>query len=151
MAALQDAPEAFAATYEASAGKTEADWRASTQALYLVAAFDGARPVGLMALIRHGAARIRHRGEIVMVWVRPEARGQGAAEAMLAAIADHGSATGLSQLELSVNAESPRAVAFYQRAGFRPFGRVPSGLRVEDGFVDEILMVLPLDASLGGA
>ena len=49
---------------------------------------------------------------------------------------------GYSQLELEVSAENTRAIALYQKLGFREYGRFPNGLRYSDGRCADLLWMM---------
>ena len=54
------------------------------------------------------------------MYVRPERRGTGAAQAVLDALEAHARATGWTHLRLETGVRQPEAIAFYTRAGYRP-------------------------------
>src|ERR1700689_4335427 len=85
LAALQDAPQAFASTYEREAAFAEADWlrwisRGDTFLAYPPEL--GAAPVGIVS---------GHEGEpgtieLVSMWTSPGARGHGTGRALVEAV-----------------------------------------------------------------
>jgi RimJ/RimL family protein N-acetyltransferase len=114
-------------------------------------AFLGAAPgagmVGMVGVRRLDTAKARHRAHVWGMYVTPSARGKGLGRLLLAAAIDHArSWAGVVQVHLSVTAESPEAQALYERAGFRVWGRDPRSLFWEQRYVDELHLVLPLDA-----
>ena len=106
--------------------------------------FDGPRCLGIGAIRQLALSRIRHRAEIGPFYVSPAAQGTGAAAILLGALADHARARGVTQLELFVEAENPRAVAFYERHGFRRCGHVPNAVILADGPHDDCFYVRTL-------
>ena len=61
----------------------------------------------------------------------------------------HGAAAtqrGFRKLLATIRADNPYAVLFYRRLGFRVIGIAADHARVEDRYVDEILLERPLDA-----
>jgi len=78
--------------------------------------------------------------------VRDTARGTGLADALMTALIDHASDT-VEQIQLTVNAENPRAIKFYERHGFRPIGRIPRSLHVGDRYYDDLLMLRAVSTS----
>ena len=79
------------------------------------------------------------------MYVREDHRGTGLADALVEAVIDH--AIGLvEQLKLTVNAENPRAIALYERHGFRTVGRIPRSIRVGDRTYDELMMIRAVSA-----
>jgi ribosomal protein S18 acetylase RimI-like enzyme len=87
-----------------------------------------------------------HRGILVAVWLEPEWRGYGRAEAMLEEIVAIARERGILQIELNVHAGNVRAARFYAQNGFSPYGQLPRAFRADDGFADDVLMVRMLDA-----
>ena len=114
LAALADAPSAFAGTYEDEAGRSDDEWhhraeggsRGADRAAFF-AEFDG----DVRGLV--GGNRCND-AELVSMWVHPTARGSGAAEALLGAVIEWAQ----GPLELSVVQGNARAIAFYRRMGF---------------------------------
>lgn len=97
--------------------------------------------VGLIGLNRHTVPRARHRGEIGPLYVAPDARGQGIADALLSAVVDAAQGLGIWQLELSVYVENAPAIALYDRHGFSVTGKIPNAIAGADGFEDDLLMI----------
>lgn len=118
LAAIADAPEAFAATPERERAKTEADWRAilaPERGVRAMAEVEG-KPAGLIGAFSRGEV-----GEIIWMWVDPAFRGQGVGDALVAFALDWCRARGLGCL-LWVADGNERARRFYQRLGFTPTG-----------------------------
>ena len=66
-----------------------------------------------------GVALCDDFAEVKRMYVRPEARGQGVADAIMARLLDETHAAGLSTLRLETGTESFAALAFYRKSGFR--------------------------------
>jgi putative acetyltransferase len=81
---------------------------------FFIAWADG-RPAGC-----GGIALFADFAELKRMYVRPDARGQGVADALLARLADEAEAAGLSLLRLETGTVQHAAIRFYQRAGFTP-------------------------------
>ena len=114
LAALVDSPSAFAKTHAEESAYDEAEWtRRATEssngadgATFVVEV--GGEVQGLVGGRRLDGA------ELVSMWVRPEARGTGAAEALVDAVV----AWAAGPIELWVTQGNDRAIAFYRRMGF---------------------------------
>jgi len=81
-------------------------------------ALAGDRVIGYIAghlTTRHGCA-----GEVQYLFVAPEYRRQGLATALLRLLADWFSGTGAQKVCVCVDADSPAARPFYERAGASP-------------------------------
>ncbi|MDG1116502.1 MAG: GNAT family N-acetyltransferase [Flavimaricola sp.] len=112
---------------------------------------------GILAYDRETGGNARHRASLHAAYVRPPLRGKGAIDALVGAVVARGRSDGLAQLELTVAADHPAAEAAYRRCGFVPVARFPramvrsgvepemGGQAAQDGYVDEILMILALD------
>jgi len=140
LAALRDAPDAFASTYAREAAYTEEQWRGwfSAQfALFLADLSDRAEPAGLAGVYdRDGEAGL------LSMWVRPAARGRGVGEALMSAAADWARDRGRDALYLWVAEANEPARRLYERYGFTPTGeRQPLPSHPE---VPEIRMRRPL-------
>jgi GNAT superfamily N-acetyltransferase len=120
LAALRDAPDAFASSYAREAAYTEEQWRGwfSAQfAMFLAHLPDRAEPAGLAGVFdRDGGAGL------VSMWVRPDARGHGVGEALMNAAAGWARARGRDAMYLWVAEANEPARRLYERYGFTPTG-----------------------------
>lgn len=138
--ALQVEPSSYASNFEDWVGLSEEEWQTRlSEPVFL--AFQGGEPVGLTGLLRQRSSKLAHRATIVMVYVRKGLRGTGLASGLLNATVDHAREIGIRQLELTVSAEQPAAIRFYQREGFTEVGCIPGGLLQEGREIDEFVMV----------
>jgi ribosomal protein S18 acetylase RimI-like enzyme len=116
LAALADAPSAFASTYEREVAFDEAEWRRRIVASPWWLARTGDGPVGLVAGYRtDDDGALRH---LVSMWVHPTARGTGVATALVSAVCAWAVADGGRVVSLWVADGNDRARRFYERAGF---------------------------------
>ena len=95
----------------------------------VVADLDGV-PVGCASLRAARDGYPEGSGELKKVWVDDEARGAGAARALLTAIEDDARAAGLTSVALQTGIRQPEAVTLYLSAGYRPI--VPFGPYTDD-------------------
>ncbi|MER5892082.1 GNAT family N-acetyltransferase [Streptomyces sp. NPDC001876] len=143
LAALQDpvASVAFAETYEHAVTMPDTFWQQRTtdaadgvQVRQFVAETPDGRWVGTASVlverpaqeVRFGEAAEVDQAHVVGVFVRPEARGGGVADALFGAAVDWAwslSAPRVERVRLYVHEHNPRAAAFYRRFGFVPSGR----------------------------
>jgi RimJ/RimL family protein N-acetyltransferase len=118
LAALADAPHAFASTHEREHGRTEAQWRARIDGVaWFVAEVDGA-PVGLAAGSPDDAGGVG----LVSMWVDPAHRGRRLAERLIRAVQDWAGGLGAREVSLWVADGNTTAASVYARAGFVPTG-----------------------------
>lgn len=122
LASLADAPAAFGSRHEDWVDASEARWRARlTDVPLTLLAHDAGDVIGIIS----GLHEAEHWAEIISVWVAPVARGTGAGDALVAAVADWAAADGRSTY-LMVRSDNARARTAYERAGFVDLG-VPEG------------------------
>lgn len=144
LAALQDpaAPVAFLETYEESLKRSDEAWRERTVNAseagagevrqFVAEGPDGSWAGSVTVLVegpdvemRFGEPASVNQGHLVAVFVRPEARGSGVADALFRSAVEWAWSLGKPRLErvrLYVHENNPRAEAFYRRFGFVPTG-----------------------------
>lgn len=140
--ALADAPDAFGTTLEEDERRPDTEWQAwagNADRVLIIAERDG-RLVGMASGGR--APSLERAAGLYSMWVEPAARGSGVAEAIVAAVTDWAVARDYPDIGLGVTVGNTRAIAFYERLGFRDTGeRWP--LRAGSALVIQI-MVRPL-------
>lgn len=104
--------------------------------------FDGDRLLGKLVIDAVPYDCLAHTRWLHAVYLHPDARGAGAAAMLLKAAIAHAVATGGRRIALWVNAKNAAAQRLYARLGFVETGRIPGGIRVEGGDVDDVLMTL---------
>lgn len=134
LAALQEAPGAFASTYQREAGFSEQDWlrRFVGSGNFLAyAAEAGPAPAGLVGCFPAGPGTT----ELVSLWVRPHARGLGIGAALVDAVVRWARDRGHGRVHLWVAEANDSARGLYQRCGFTPTGErqpLPSNQQVTE-------------------
>jgi GNAT superfamily N-acetyltransferase len=141
LAALADAPEAFASTLareEGYTGERWQGWMSSTAGTFGAFAADGpaAAPAhlirGVAAILVQAAREPAGSGGpaaggaewyLISMWVSPGLRGTGVAGRLVEAVCEHAAAGGADRIFLWVTDVNARAGAFYARLGFTPTGR----------------------------
>jgi ribosomal protein S18 acetylase RimI-like enzyme len=119
--ALRDEPHAFSAKYEDEAAETEAGWREWAASPVFVT--DNWTGIVAAFTLEDGAARL------IAMYVVPEARGSGIARELVTAVEDWAREEGAPKVLLWVKPDNGRAIALYERCGYRATGEV----REEDG------------------
>jgi ribosomal protein S18 acetylase RimI-like enzyme len=107
---------------------------------HVMGAFVDGEPMGIMALEFRGQAKTRHRAFLWGVYVRPGARGQGVAPALLDATLAVAFA-GAEQVELGVRIGNAAAERLYASRGFVRYGVEHACHRVDGVDHDDALMV----------
>jgi ribosomal protein S18 acetylase RimI-like enzyme len=108
--------------------------------------------VGSAILRREPGRKFTHKANVFSVYVKPHARGQGIARAMmLEVIARAKLLPQITQLNIGVMSTQAAARALYESLGFEAWGCEPRALCIEGVFADETYMVLNLkrDSRLG--
>jgi GNAT superfamily N-acetyltransferase len=140
--ALRDAPNAFGSTYAEQAASAEADWRrrisrGSTFFAY-VPEVNRDQPAGLVGGFQEKPETV----ELVSLWVRPQARGLGVGEALVAAVVKWARARNATSVHLWLTETNQHARVLYERCGFSPTGErqpLPSNASLR-----EVGMIRPL-------
>ena len=143
--ALDGDPDAFRYTTADDRRAGEAAWRERLRRDYVIGAVADEGLIGIGGFARLTGDKIDHKGLIWGMYVRPEARGRGVADALMLALLEHARAR-VRLVQLTVMADNPRARAFYERHGFRLYGVEPQAVRQGGELRDEALMWLPLVA-----
>jgi len=129
LAALKTDPMAFGSTYARESALSMADWQ--QRALWL----DGRDRIGLFAVDGTSGDTVcglvlcfrsdvePATGMVISMWVAPPARRAGAASALLDAVAEWALAHGMPTLRLLVLEDNARAIALYEKNGYRKTGR----------------------------
>ncbi|HEY7264314.1 MAG TPA: GNAT family N-acetyltransferase [Trebonia sp.] len=120
LAALREAPDAFASTYDREEPYPEERWRgwfSDQSVMFFPYVAGSAEPAGLAGvLVKQGAA------QLVSMWVRPDARGRGVAGALVSAAAGWAKARGHGAMYLWVAESNTSARRLYERCGFAATG-----------------------------
>ena len=143
--ALERFPEAFLTTAEEQRRRAAADDRAQLAQGRWRGLFFGQELIGLGALIPVAYAAAAHRFEIGAVYVAETYWGTDAAQSFLNALEAEARQKGALQLELSVAANNPRAIRFYERNGFERMGLQPRAIIVDGVGQDDFFYVKMLD------
>lgn len=118
LTALRDAPDAFASTYAEQVGFGEAHWRdwiaRGGAFLAYVPEVNASEPAGLIGGYPEGPDTV----ELISMFVRPQARGRGVGEALVAAVIDWARARNATSVHLWVTETNKHARILYERCGF---------------------------------
>jgi len=111
----------------------------ATGAFYVVLVDGEVR--GFYRVNRH-AGRSRHAAALETLAIAPSEKGSGFAHAMIEEAIEHMRSDGILRVELMVEADNPRALAFYRKLGFEQEGRLRNAYKRADqhDYVDELLL-----------
>jgi ribosomal protein S18 acetylase RimI-like enzyme len=143
---LSQSPGAFGSSFTDWVMKPEAEIRTWLERIHTLGSFDRRTLVATAAMVRASSSQSRHRAEVIAVYARPEARGQGITATLLRQLAVEAAETGILQLELQVADDNAPAIALYRRLGFVQVGRIPRAVLHQGSYRDDLTMVWPLDA-----
>jgi putative acetyltransferase len=96
-----------------------------------------------------GVAFLDGFAELKRMYVRPEMRGQGVADAIIARLAAEALASGRDMLRLETGSHSLAAIGFYSRLGFRycdafaPYAAMPPASTITSVFMEKRLLPSP--------
>jgi ribosomal protein S18 acetylase RimI-like enzyme len=128
---LRDDAAFFASRYEDAVREPDETWRrwvaeaGETTTKTLFAAVDGDTWLGVVGgFVRVDPSEVH----LISMWVAPEARGRGVAQALIRELAGWTLTRGATRILLFVQEANAPAQALYQRMGFTPTGdRAPVG------------------------
>lgn len=89
----------------------------------------------------HTRSKVKHKGKIWGMYVKPEFRRQGIASFLVRSVVSTAEEIGCEQIQLTVSTDNHDSHGLYLRLGFTVFGMESHAVRVGDGYVDEYHMV----------
>lgn len=145
--ALENVPEAFTDSVEehrtTSIDRFAEHLRATALDRFVIGAFLDGALVGMAGFFRHQGKKVRHKGHIWGVYVKPEAHGQGLGRSLLTEVLRRAqSISGVEQVTLAVGHTQSAARELYESLGFRFYGREAHALKIDDVYIDENWMQL---------
>ncbi len=143
--ALKTFPQAFLTTADEQRRRAASDDRAQLAQGRWRGLFQGDELIGIGALIPMIYAAAAHRFEIGALYVREPFWGTEAAQSFLTALEAEAQQKDVLQLELSVAANNPRAIRFYERNGYKRYGTQPRAILVDGEGQDDFFYVKMLD------
>lgn len=141
---LSEAPHAFVETLANDAARPDGVVRAMLERGEGWGAFDGERLVGKCVIDGLPYDCLAHTRWLHAIYLHPHARRGGVGAVLVGAAIAHVRAQGATRVALWVNDENAPARRMYERLGFVETGRVPGGICVGEGYVDDVLMTLKL-------
>jgi ribosomal protein S18 acetylase RimI-like enzyme len=121
LAALPDAPAAFGTTLADALERPDDMWQERARACetggeFSAIAMVNGEPVGMVGAFP--CKQTSHIAYLVGMWVAPEYRGTGVAEALVDAVLAWAPSQGMTDVFLGVKAGNDRAVGLYRKCGF---------------------------------
>jgi RimJ/RimL family protein N-acetyltransferase len=104
--------------------------------------------VGVAGFRRHKGIKEAHCGTVWGVYIAPDSRGRGIAQALLIELlAKARQLDGLEEILLTVSSHNRAARRLYEGLKFKPYGFKKHALKISDKYVDEFLMSLDLSSA----
>ena len=148
---LKGHPEAFGSSWEFEMEKPISWWSQRLETNIVFGGWVNRSPlVGLAGLRVQDAVKVRHKGVLVGMYVRSEARGTGLAAALVQQVIEH-ARTVVEEIRLTVVASNAPARGLYSAAGFEEYGLERRALKIACEYYDNVLMALPLNSRLDPA
>lgn len=147
--ALTESPDAFGSTAAETAAKVDfaAECRFQPES-FILGAFAEGELVGITALRRQTRIKLRHRADLMQVYVDPGYARQGIAKALVKeALRRAFEMPGLKWVELGVRPSNPRARSLYEGLGFEPLVTWPDYFEVDGVSQDQSYMRIRVASS----
>lgn len=141
--ALQRSPEAFGSTLEHERTQSLAQFEDVLARADVFGAFDGNDLAGMAGFRRQAGDKQAHKGLLWGMYVRPPARGTGAAQLLVEAVLRHARER-VELVQLFVVSENEAARRLYRRCGFIEYGLEVHSLKQNGRYYDQVLMAVAL-------
>ncbi|MFC0469316.1 GNAT family N-acetyltransferase [Halalkalibacter kiskunsagensis] len=140
--ALEEVPEAFAASYEEEVDQPHAffEFKLNEETCFY-GIFDYETLVGIVSLTQSKLLKMNHKAAIGSVYVAKEARGKGIGKKLLDHVIKTAHELGIEQLQLVVASKNERAKQLYESLGFHTYGFEERALKVNGEYIDEDYMM----------
>lgn len=89
----------------------------------------------------HTRTKMKHKGKIWGMYVKPEHRKQGIASALVQSVIATAEEIGCEQIQLAVSTSNHDSHGLYLRLGFTVYGLESHAIKLKDSYVDEYHMV----------
>jgi RimJ/RimL family protein N-acetyltransferase len=141
---LERHPEAFGFSWEDESARPASWWAERLETNMVLGGWiDDSPLLGVAGLYLQTAAKLRHKGILWGMYVRPVARGTGLAASLLQRVIEQARPL-VEEINLTVIASNFAAHRLYSTAGFEQYGLERRALKIDDAYYDEVFMSLPL-------
>jgi ribosomal protein S18 acetylase RimI-like enzyme len=138
---LRVSPEAFGNTFEAENARPIELFADRIRDSETMGAFEGAEILGVAGLRANQGPKESHKGMLVGMYVRPQARNRGVGRRLVEAVIEVACTRGVELLQLAVVSDNEPARRLYARLGFVEYGIEKKSLKQGGRDTDEVLMV----------
>ncbi|KRD87925.1 acetyltransferase [Bacillus sp. Root147] len=143
---LKKHPESFGSSYEEEKDlsiDTFKDKLSSPNSFIFGAFHDNNELIGIVTLKKEGLIKLRHRANIVAMYVSPVSRNLGIGKKLILACIEKAKALeNIEQIYLTVVTTNVAAKNLYLSLGFKSFSEEKRALKLNNTYVDEEHMVL---------
>jgi ribosomal protein S18 acetylase RimI-like enzyme len=140
-------PEAFGNTFEAESMRPMTLFEERLRDSEILGAFDGSAIVGIAGLLVGKGPKETHKGLLVGMYVRPDARNRSVGRRLVEAVIDIARKR-VELLHLTVVSDNESARRLYARLGFLEYGIEKKALKQDGRYYDEVLMAKDLTLEL---
>ena len=140
---LKRHPHAFGASFAAEVTQSLEVFADGLERNVVFGGFDENALQGIVGFSRHQHAKMKHKGSLNAMYVSEAARGTGLAMQLVQALLAH-ARQDVELVQLTVTRSNVRARRFYEKCGFGVYGVEPKALKIEDDYLDELLMWVSL-------
>ena len=134
-------PEAFGNTFEVENARPIELFADRIRHSGTMGAFEGAEILGVSGLRANQGPKESHKGTLVGMYVRPQARNRGVGRRLVEAVIEVARRRGVELLQLAVVSDNEPARRLYARLGFVEYGIEKKSLKQGGRYTDEVLMV----------
>jgi ribosomal protein S18 acetylase RimI-like enzyme len=138
---LRVSPEAFGNTFEVENARPLDLFAERIRESETLGAFEGADILAIAGLRVNPGPKESHKGMLVGMYVRPQARNRGVGRRLVEAVIEVARARGVELLQLAVVSDNEPARRLYARLGFAEYGIEKKSLKQGGRYTDEVLMV----------
>ncbi len=147
--ALEQNPEAFATSYEEAISRENpvegVENNLSKEGSFTFGAFHHNELIGVVTLLQEAPLKLKHKANILAMYVDPKMRGLGVGNELLLEAINHAkSMKTIENLNLSVVTTNESAKKLYSKLGFKVFGTEKYALIINGQYYDEEYRVLYL-------
>jgi ribosomal protein S18 acetylase RimI-like enzyme len=136
-------PEAFGSTLEAENARPLVFFSDRIGGSTTFGVFHGSDLVGIAGLLIHEGQKEAHKGLLVGMYVRPNARRAGVGQRLVETIVEFARHR-VELIQLAVVGDNEQARRLYERRGFVEYGIEKKALKQDGRYYDEVLMAKDL-------
>jgi ribosomal protein S18 acetylase RimI-like enzyme len=137
-------PEAFGSTFEAENARPLTFFSERLASSVAFGAFHDSELVGIAGLVISDGAKEAHKGRLVGMYVRPDARRAGVGRRLVETVVEFARHR-VELIQLSVVRDNVQALRLYKRLGFSEYGLEKNALKQDGRYYDEVLMARDLN------